>query len=206
MSPEFQVDGVEVEKSPKDGQSKSDEVIVEDVHAAALLHGEGPHRVKENNLVINKENFKGGNPEVFISAQDPLSGGGVVPMGTILSDNIPVKKKKPFNLFKDKHVRRPIMVSPPSKIRPAKRSRMELEETKAFSWPDGLNTDRGISEESRSNLGNVLPTGNGDNPCQGTVEIDAQNGPGSLQESVPETQVLGSIFPKGMEDFNRESD
>ncbi|KAJ0826227.1 putative RNA-directed DNA polymerase [Helianthus annuus] len=203
-SSEFQVDRSEVEKVPEDGQTKSAEVLVEDVHLAALLHGEGSLRVKDNNCVFNKENFKGGNPEVFSAAQVPLSGGGVVPQGPVLSDNIPVKKKKPFNLFKDKHLRKPIMVSPPSNKRPAKRSRRESEEPKAFSWPDGLNINRGNSEVSRNNLWNVQPPGNGDNPCQGMVEDGAQKGPGSVPESVPETQVLGSAFPKGMEDFNRE--
>ncbi|KAJ0877858.1 putative RNA recognition motif domain, nucleotide-binding alpha-beta plait domain superfamily [Helianthus annuus] len=54
--------------------------------------------------------------------------GGIFPFSSVSGDGIR-NRKKPFNIAKDKHKGKPIVVSPDSHSRPKKRSRLDLEES-----------------------------------------------------------------------------
>ncbi|KAF5798863.1 hypothetical protein HanXRQr2_Chr07g0297901 [Helianthus annuus] len=115
-SSEFHFDDSEAQKVAKNVQepAKSFNDPLVEMHGDPSLHGEVSTRSGEcNNCSYNNGTNLGGIPEVFPDAQNPFNDGGVVPPGPTLGNSKKVKKK-PFNLFKDKHLRKPILVSPAS--------------------------------------------------------------------------------------------
>ncbi|MFS7899292.1 hypothetical protein Hanom_Chr14g01307521 [Helianthus anomalus] len=109
-----------------------------DVNVVHELHGEVGGRL-ENVTCLEEQSKEGGNPEVMaVDIGCEIETGGA-PSVSINRNVVKAKGKKPFNLLKDSHLRKPIIQSSVCEPRPKKRSRMEAEEPIVFSWPVGLN-------------------------------------------------------------------
>ncbi|KAJ0856583.1 putative RNA recognition motif domain, nucleotide-binding alpha-beta plait domain superfamily [Helianthus annuus] len=154
------------------------------------LHGEGEGGLdNKDRHAKNVEVW--GNPEEILAAQGEVSGSGGAQPGNVFSDSGIVKKlkKKPFNILKDSHPRRPISVSQVNEPRPKKRSRMDLEEPNWFTWPAEIVNHRIVDAESPGNKSvgdgaSVMEEDRGE-------PLGHENGETSME--VPETQFPGPV-------------
>ncbi|MFS7943596.1 hypothetical protein Hanom_Chr06g00502081 [Helianthus anomalus] len=139
QSSEFRVEDSEDEKFEEEEQkSVNDDVdLLGEVHGAHELHGEGDNRFM--NVGGPEVPFEVGRiPEDMAANNSCGSSSGGAPSVSVKRSNVKVKSKKPFNLLKDSHPRKPIVPSLVSDSRPKKRSRRDVEEPEFFSWPVGL--------------------------------------------------------------------
>ncbi|MFS7987257.1 hypothetical protein Hanom_Chr11g01020321 [Helianthus anomalus] len=155
-------------------------VALEEEQELQKLHGEGSCHVGGGKFSVRRENV-GGDPNASFVDRGPAVGVDVVPPDHVDGVNIKLKKKKPFNLLKDSHPRKPITVSPGSENRPKKRSRMDAEEPRFFTWTTGLVRSDNSSlssapmQNTDSNMsGTKEAVGNGDTVEQRETNMGCQ--------------------------------
>ncbi|MFS7939357.1 hypothetical protein Hanom_Chr05g00450761 [Helianthus anomalus] len=138
FSSEFQVvDKVDEKVQDVSQPPAINEVVLEKEQEFQKLHGEFLRHGGGEKLPVRRENV-GGDPSTFFGDQGQAGGNDGAPPAHVDSVIMKSKKKKPFNILKDSHSRKPISVSPGSENRPKKRSRSEAEEPRFFTWPSGL--------------------------------------------------------------------
>ncbi|MFS8012652.1 hypothetical protein Hanom_Chr14g01323351 [Helianthus anomalus] len=156
------------------------------------LHGEG-EGVLDNKDRHAKNVEAGGNPEEILAAQGEVSGSGGAQPDNAFSDSGIVKKlkKKPFNIVKDSHPRRPISISQANEPRPKKRSRMDLEEPNWFTWPSEIVNHRKVDSIAES-PGNKS-VGDGVSVTEEDRGDPLGHEIGETRMEVPETQFPGPV-------------
>ncbi|MFS7969291.1 hypothetical protein Hanom_Chr09g00807441 [Helianthus anomalus] len=124
-----------VEESQRSGKTVKEGLGKENV--VHELHGEVGGR-SVNVARLEEQTKEGGNPEVLaVSIDGEVDFGGAQAVNNKRNE-VKAKGKKPFNLFKDTHLRKPNASNSAVEPRPKKRSRVESEEPTVFSWPVGL--------------------------------------------------------------------
>ncbi|KAM0065404.1 putative RNA recognition motif domain, nucleotide-binding alpha-beta plait domain superfamily [Helianthus debilis subsp. tardiflorus] len=137
LSSEFQdVDKVDEKVQDVSQPPAINYVALEEEQELQKLHGEFLRHGGGEKFSVRRENV-GGDPSTFFVDQGQAAGNDGAPPAHVESVNMKSKKKKPFNILKDHHSRKPNIVSPVSEIRPKKRSRSEAEEPRFFTWPTG---------------------------------------------------------------------
>ncbi|KAF5775443.1 putative RNA-directed DNA polymerase [Helianthus annuus] len=137
-----------VEEPQRSGNTIKEGLGEENV--AHELHGEVGGRLV-NVACLEEQSKEGGNPEVLAVDIDCEVETGGAPSVNIKRNVVKAKGKKPFNLFKDSHIRKPIIHNSAGEPRPKKRSRLEAEEPIVFSWPVGLKNFVNQGDPSRCN-------------------------------------------------------
>ncbi|KAJ0879411.1 putative RNA recognition motif domain, nucleotide-binding alpha-beta plait domain superfamily [Helianthus annuus] len=151
-SQEIRIDDEEDERAVEEAQrsGKTVKVVLGNENDVHELHGEVGGR-SVNIESLEEQTKEGGNPEVLAAGiDDEFNFGGAQAVNNKRNE-VKTKNKKPFNLFKDTHVRKPNASYSAVEPRPKKRSRVESEEPTVFSWPVGLQNFANQGVQSRSN-------------------------------------------------------